>query len=153
MIRKYLENKYQTHHGGEKYSLRDRLHTGCFACDDGHLFGLKLRCALKDGGERAVGRFKAADWMRSYAGCMHGGLVSTLLDSAMTQFLLLHGEEAVTGTLEVRFRHPADLEGMFEVVAWRGERRGRVHRMRSELRDGDGMVVAEARAQFVMSHQ
>ena len=131
-----------------KDCLRDKLHTGCFACDPSHLFGLKLRCQLIDDGKRAQAAFTPSAWMRSYAEQIHGGLISTLLDSAMTQFLLLHGIQAVTGTLDLRYRKPAPIDHNFTVTAWCHENRGRILRMRAEFRDSDGTLITEARAQF-----
>ena len=42
---------------------------------------------------------------QGYKGMIHGGIVSTLLDAAMTNCLFAMGHVAVTADLHVRFRH------------------------------------------------
>jgi acyl-coenzyme A thioesterase PaaI-like protein len=37
---------------------------------------------------------------------MHGGIISSILDGAMTHCLFAHGRTAVTAQLSTRFRHP-----------------------------------------------
>ena len=45
---------------------------------------------------------------QGYAGLMHGGMISTLLDAAMTHCLFNIGVEAMTASLDIRFVEPID---------------------------------------------
>jgi acyl-coenzyme A thioesterase PaaI-like protein len=49
---------------------------------------------------------------------IHGGIVSTLLDAAMTNCLFALGHVAVTADLHVRFRHPLSTGQDAVVRAW-----------------------------------
>ena len=56
------------------------------------------------------GRVEAAidcpEAWEGYSGVVHGGVVASLLDGAMTNCLFAHDIAAVTADLQVRFRHP-----------------------------------------------
>ena len=80
------------------------LHHGCFACGYGK-DGLALR--FRQASEDTV----TADWVcrpryRSYPGIAHGGILATVLDSAMTNCLLARGVPAVTAEMRVQYLAP-----------------------------------------------
>ena len=127
--------------------LRRQRHAGCFACDPQAERGLKLRCDARPDGV-VVGEFEPREWMRGFDDRLQGGIVATLLDSAMTQCLFAQGIAAVTASLEVRFRHPATLLGPLQVRAWLDDQRHDVYCLRAELRR-DGQRIATATARFV----
>lgn len=58
----------------------------------------------EDGAVEAV--FECKTRFQGYEGLLHGGIVSSLLDGAMTNCLFAHGIAAVTAEMTVRFRHP-----------------------------------------------
>lgn len=49
-----------------------------------------------------------AAW-EGYPGLVHGGIIASLLDGAMTNCLFSRGLAAVTADLRVRYRHPVEL--------------------------------------------
>jgi uncharacterized protein (TIGR00369 family) len=80
-------------------------HPRCIVCgrDDG--YGLGLRFSLRaDGGVEA--EFACDTHFQGYHGILHGGIIATLLDGAMTHCLFAHGIVALTAEMTVRFRHP-----------------------------------------------
>jgi uncharacterized protein (TIGR00369 family) len=50
--------------------------------------------------------FSCDERFSGYSGFIHGGVVSSLLDGAMTSCLMARGEVAVTADLRVRFHRP-----------------------------------------------
>jgi acyl-coenzyme A thioesterase PaaI-like protein len=91
------------------HALRDLAHPRCVACSPRSGPGLKLEFhEIGDGGVRAT--FNCAAVFEGYPGCLHGGIVSTILDSAMANCLFAQGHQAVTAELSVRFRAPVALE-------------------------------------------
>lgn len=127
--------------------LRQRFHACCFACGDNTSAGLGLRCEAACGGV-ARARFIPQPWMRGYADRLHGGIVATVLDSAMTQCLFQHGVAAVTADLRVRFRRPALMTSRFEVIARIVEQRHGVWCAAAELLFQE-VRIATATARFV----
>lgn len=128
-------------------AVRLREHPDCVACSASNALGLKLRCRVTAPG-RVEACFTARSWMAGYPGCVHGGVVSALLDSAMTQCLFAHAASGVTAVLRVRFRRPVPLNRQLDVAAWIERRGGRQHRLRARLCDA-GVVLADAEALFV----
>jgi acyl-coenzyme A thioesterase PaaI-like protein len=64
----------------------------------------------------AVFQPRVAD--EGYGGRLHGGVIATLLDAAMTNCLFAHGRCGVTGDLHLRYRHPVVTDGSCVVRAW-----------------------------------
>ena len=80
-------------------------HLRCFACGRENPEGLELR--FQSHGETSVScECVIPDTYQGYPGVVQGGIVSTLLDSAMTNCLFGLGIEAMTVRLNVRFQEP-----------------------------------------------
>lgn len=84
---------------------RARAHGCCAVC--GHVNGHtpRLRFAATDDGT-VQASLQPGDACEGYAGILHGGVIATLLDAAMTNCLFAHGRCGLTAELCVRFRHP-----------------------------------------------
>ncbi len=130
----------------ETHDLRTELHAHCVACGEHGDHCLGLRMQGRDDGS-VEGAFAPAPWMRGYNDRLHGGIVATVLDSAMTQCLLMQGVAAYTVKMEIRFRNAAPREGDYRVVAWREESRSSVHDMQATLSLGN-TPIATASARF-----
>lgn len=81
------------------------LHQGCFACGLLNRQGLHLAFEQTTDTEVAA-VFDCAGRFEGYPGVVHGGIVSLLLDSAMTHCLFAQGRTSMTAELTVRFRKP-----------------------------------------------
>jgi acyl-coenzyme A thioesterase PaaI-like protein len=49
---------------------------------------------------------------------LHGGVIASLLDGAMTNCMFAYGTPAITAELAVRFRHPVIVNRPAKVRAW-----------------------------------
>jgi acyl-coenzyme A thioesterase PaaI-like protein len=83
-----------------------------------------------------------------YDGVIHGGLVATALDAAMTTALFARGIVARTGELRVRFHAEVRPGVTASVRGWWLEGRPPLHRLESEVVQ-DGRVCARATAKFM----
>ena len=95
-------------------------------------------------------RFQAHEGLQGYEGILHGGVVSGLLDAAMTHCLFHHGVQAVTADLRVQFLRPVPCDALLEVTAWLVSVKSPVYRAASEI-VCDGRVMASAKARFTLS--
>ena len=122
-------------------------HAHCMVCGGGRSLGLRF---TPDGTNSVVATIHAdAEW-QGYAGVMHGGMVSALLDAAMTHCLFRHEVHAMTASLKVRFLAPVPCSGQIEVRATLSERRHRMYSLDAELLSS-GRILARAEARFIKS--
>ncbi|MDI3341920.1 MAG: PaaI family thioesterase [Sphaerobacter sp.] len=120
---------------------------GCFGCGEGNPIGLRL--AFYRHGERGVRAvFTPQREHEGYHGVTHGGILSTLLDEAMSWAVLSDGRLAVTARMDVHFRRPVPVGQPVEVVAEVVRDRGRLVETRGEIRDEAGRVLVSATGAF-----
>ena len=83
-------------------SLCAAEHSECLMCGPANLLGLKLRFRVQPDGS-VLATFACREALRSYPETLHGGVISALLDAAMTNALFSLGVAGVTAELTVRF--------------------------------------------------
>lgn len=126
----------------------NRAENPCFACGPLNPIGLHLRFLVSSDAIRTT--FVPRPEHQGYPGHMHGGLISTILDDAMANFLYLRGLPVVTARMEVRFKAPVTVGRPITATArLASERGGRVYEMEAQLQDEAGKVLAEGRATFM----
>lgn len=85
--------------------VKTQAHEHCIVCGSANDRGLHLQFTLcNDGSVQA--EFDCRKAYEGYRNTLHGGIITLLLDGAMTNCLFAHGCSAVTADLHVRFRHP-----------------------------------------------
>lgn len=121
----------------------------CFVCGPGNERGLRLRFVLD--GEVCRSEFTPTADHCGYDGVAHGGLLFSVLDDVMANWLFLRGERGLTARCDVRYREPLPV-GVTVLAEGRCEsRRGRLAKMAGELRRQDtGEVVVSAIASFMV---
>ena len=85
---------------------------------------------------------------QGYPGQLHGGVVTALLDGAMTNCLFAHGIEAVSGELTVRFLRPVATDHIARVSAGLKKASHRLYILEAELTQKN-LTVAKATGKFV----
>lgn len=91
-------------------------HPNCFVCSENNEHGLNLEFTPSaDGGVSAI--FKCSKQFEGYPGVLHGGIISSIVDGAMTNCLFIRGVVAVTADLNVRFRWPVFIDKKATVKA------------------------------------
>ena len=83
-------------------------HPQCLICSQKNPLGLKIRFRVQPDGS-VITTFPCRDVFQSYPETLHGGVITTLLDAAMTNALFSIGIVAVTAELTVRFLAPVAL--------------------------------------------
>src|SRR4030043_613853 len=90
---------------GQKGQGEVNLHRNCFACGSNDGIGLGLKFYKHEDGA-VFGTFFADPKYEGYSGIIHGGIIATLLDSAMTHCLLMKDIPALTGRLSIKYSIP-----------------------------------------------
>ena len=81
--------------------IRKRVHPKCVVCS---LNGLHLEFDVADDGS-VTSTFKCDEAFEGYPGVLHGGVISSILDGAMSNCMFARGQTAVTVEMTTRFRH------------------------------------------------
>ena len=122
-------------------------HEECFACGPGNKHGLGLTFSpSSSGGVEAT--FYCDLRYQGYPGFLQGGLIATLLDSAMTHCLFQRGVMAMTGRLYIQFKKPVRIGETVQIRADLLEPRRALYRVSAEVLR-EKVVCVKASATFM----
>jgi len=127
--------------------LMDNGHSHCLLCGQDNTVGLKLQFEADDGG-RVRAQFQGKPELMGYDGLMHGGVIASLLDSAMTHCLFHLGIRAMTGDLQVRYLQSVPINAEVVIGAWLVKERTPLYYLKGEVRSGE-QIMAWSKATFI----
>lgn len=116
----------------------------CFVCGEENRGGLGLRFVVDKEARNIKTEFVPTRTYQGYKDIVHGGIISTVLDEAMTKLAFSLGLDAVTGRLTVRFKKPLMVGERIVVTGRILKDAGRAVEASAEAVKDDGTVVAEA---------
>jgi acyl-coenzyme A thioesterase PaaI-like protein len=128
--------------------LRARPQNGCFVCGQENPRGLRLQFGGQDGGE-VIASWTPSSEYEGFRGIVHGGIVSTVLDEAMSKAVAGTGTEALTAELRIRLRRHVDTGRAFLIRGWIVSRNKRLVRTEAVLLASDGTEHAHAWGAFL----
>jgi len=120
----------------------------CFACGDRNSRGLRL-CFAPDGDRAVTAVWRTDAVWEGFRGVIHGGIVSTVLDEAMSKAVAAAGIPALTCELHVRLRRHVAAAEQLQVSGWVVEKRKRRIVTEATLKDRNGVERAHAWATFL----
>lgn len=123
------------------------LHGHCIACGKENLSSLKLQFQQLDE-QTVMGTFVGGSHLQGYEGILHGGIVATLLDSAMAHCLFQKNIQGVTADLRIRFLHSIPCMSKLTIKAWITCAVSSLYELKGEILL-DGKVMAKAKAKFM----
>lgn len=88
--------------------------------------------------------------LEGFSGITHGGVISTVLDEAMSKVVAAAGVEALTAELRVRFRHHVSTGVSVRVRGWIETSSRRKFNTEAALFGPDGSELAHAWAIFLV---
>lgn len=101
-------------------------------------------------GDVCCAEFTSSDEHAGYPGVTHGGIVFSLLDDVMANWLWLQDIRGMTAKAEIRYRDELPIGVPVRLEGRCANRRGRLALMEGRVvREDDGRVVAEATASFM----
>jgi uncharacterized protein (TIGR00369 family) len=121
----------------------------CFVCGKNNPNGLQLSFEIDKEKQTLTSTFVASPTFQGWDGIVHGGMISTLLDEAMAKLVYELGYQAVTASLEVRFKKPAPI---LEPLSIRGkitEVNKRLIRAKASVAKEDGTILATGISTFL----
>jgi acyl-coenzyme A thioesterase PaaI-like protein len=120
----------------------------CFVCGSRNPQGLRL-CFAPDGDRAVVAVWRTKEVWEGFRGVIHGGIVSTVLDEAMSKAVAAAGICAVTCELRIRLRQRVEVAEELRIRGWVVEKRKRRIAAEATLNDSDGLERAHAWAIFL----
>ncbi len=121
----------------------------CFVCGEGNPSGLRIRYQIEAEGESLAYWQPGTAW-EGFHGIVHGGIVSTVLDEAMSKAVASIGCHALTAELRVRFRHPVRSGSGVSIRGRVIDRNRRRIRTEAALTNRDGRELAHSWGVFLI---
>ena len=122
----------------------------CFVCGPGNPIGLGVTFEID--GDVCRGEFTPRPEHMGYDQVTHGGIVFSLLDDVMANWVWLRGERCFTARAEIRYRSELSVGTPIRLEGRCIKRKGRLVQMEGRLiRKSDDYVVAEASGSFMVA--
>jgi acyl-coenzyme A thioesterase PaaI-like protein len=126
----------------------EHVSNGCFVCGPGNPIGLKLKFQLD--ADVCRSEFTADARHAGYKDVTHGGIVFSLLDDVMANWLWLQGVQCFTAKADIRYRAQLPIGVLVDLEGRCLKRKARLALMEGKvLRRDTGEMVAEATASFM----
>jgi uncharacterized protein (TIGR00369 family) len=119
----------------------------CFGCGETNKSGLRLRFSADGEQVRCLARIPRR--FQGPPGYVHGGVIATLLDEAMSKANRQFGVLAMTRQMEVEYLKPVPLGTPIQITARHLSASGRKHRCEAEITSIGGALLARGRALFI----
>ncbi len=124
----------------------------CFVCGMKNPLGLQVKPEILRNGEQVRIECTPSSHLQGWADVLHGGILSTLLDEAITYVgIATFGKPAVTAQLDVRFRNPSPTGVKLTVLAERIKVSRRLVLANASITLLDGTVVATANGKVMLA--
>ncbi len=122
----------------------------CFVCGSRNPIGLRIEFHLD--GEFCRGEFTPNENHCGFDGMTHGGIIFSVLDDAMANWLFLRGVRGRTARCQVRYRDVLPVGKKVRLESWMSRRKGNLSILGARaVRDEDGVVVAECEGRFLVA--
>jgi len=129
--------------------MKFETYGNCFVCGKNNPNGLKLNFEIDQDKKTLKTTFVASPTFQGWDGIVHGGIISTLLDEAMAKLVYELGYQAVTASLEIRFKNPAPILEPLLVHGEITEVSKRLIRAKAHIAKEDGTILATGTSTFL----
>ncbi len=129
-------------------SLLESSANQCFVCGEANSIGLKL--SFRIDGDVCRTEFTPTEAHMGYQGLTHGGIIFSLLDDVMANWLWLQGERCFTARADIRYRESLPIGTPVRVEGRMLKRKGRLVQLEGRvIRQDTDATVAEAGGSFM----
>ena len=123
----------------------------CFGCGEANEAGLRLEFLQAEDGTVVCLPVVGSDF-EGHPGLLHGGIIATLLDEAMSKAVRARGLTAMTRQMEVEFLRPVPSGTSIRVEGKVVGDEGRKHWTEARILNEGGKILATAKGLFVEVH-
>lgn len=127
---------------------RAKTQSTCFVCGPTHPTGLRIKYELAGDGVISARWVPNRNW-EGFRGVIHGGIVCTVLDEAMSKAVTALAGDALTAEIRVRLRRRIQSGREFAIRGWVVDRCKRRIRTEAAIAGADGHEFAHAWATFL----
>jgi acyl-coenzyme A thioesterase PaaI-like protein len=127
--------------------VQTELNPACVVCGAQNPNGLHIQFAEDENGVWA--KWSPTQNWESFQGVIHGGIITAVLDEAMSKAILAHDWRAFTAELTIRFRQRVSPGDELKIRGWIKDRHKRRIRAEAVLTAADGQELAHAWATFL----
>ena len=121
----------------------------CFVCGPGNDIGLQLNFRIE--GDVARSEFTPSDMHCGFDGVTHGGIIFSVLDDVMPNWIYLKGIRAYTAKCDIRYKDSLPIGTKVLVEGHCIKNRGRLIVMEGKMfRQDTNELVAETQASFMV---
>ncbi len=126
--------------------IRNCIHPNCIICGLENYKGMKINYTITNNNEIST-EIYCDQLYEGYSGMMHGGIISAVLDGAMTNCLFARGKIAVTVEMTIKYKLPVEINMPATVNARILQNSGPLYYLESEIIQ-NGKVKACAKGKF-----
>ncbi len=130
-------------------AMKFETYGNCFVCGKNNPNGLRLSFEIDKERQNLKTTFSASPTFQGWDGIVHGGIISTLLDEAMAKLVFELGHQAVTASLEVKFKKPVPILEPLHIYGEITELNKRLIRAKAHVAKADGTLLATGTSTFL----
>lgn len=131
----------------ERFRVEDNAK--CVVCGRENNTGLQILFLTESSGKVAA-RWQTSMRYEGFKGLVHGGILATVLDEAMSKAVYSLGVEALTGDLRVRYHKRIEPGETVYLNGWVVKKRGRLIKVEAALCSLDGSEYCHSWATFAI---
>lgn len=134
-----------------KENLTPLAHTAqnrCFGCGPANPAGLHLEFFIAQD-QSVVSMPTVPDSFEGPSGILHGGIIATLLDEAMSKAVRVHGLIAMTRQMEIEYLRPVPSAVPIRIESQLSRSEGRKHWTEARILNEKSVTLATAKGLFV----
>jgi len=120
----------------------------CFGCGVANPVGLHLEFLLAND-HSVVCLAEIPDTFEGPRGYLHGGIIATLLDEAMSKAVRVGGFIAMTRNMEVDYLRPVPSGKAIRIEGRVTKGEGRKHWVEAKILNAEGTMLAQAKGLFI----
>jgi uncharacterized protein (TIGR00369 family) len=120
----------------------------CFGCGQANPVGLRLEFSKTVDGH-IVSTAVISNQYEGPPGYLHGGIIATLLDEAMSKANRARGVTAMTRQMQVEYLRPVPSDSAIRIIGRVTRSEGRKHWAEALIQNAGGTVLAQATGLFI----
>ena len=135
------------------FKTSSELGNHCFGCGAQNPQGLHLQYVIQDTDPSAISASATIQLTATFEGppgCIHGGIIATMLDEAMSKLNRPLHLVAMTRHMEIDYIRPVRVGDTLTIVSQHVRREGKKIFHSAEITGSEGKVLARGKALFVV---